>query len=743
MKLKKFQREDFARLALHDGGVLGQDTGLGKGLAAYVWPLLKTGLARLPDGTPLRPITPAAPVLMVASGDLHPQITAEGLRHFGIKPTVLDCQETFLKLSQPSPASAVRILPPGFYLVTYTALSRNGVAQFPKLSDLFREANSLTPDFIRNTPTPSLQPFVTDLQQFYAERIKRLQDFYSLLEVSPADPLYTVRAHYLRLRKSAPEFRRENYDIAFRSLEKFTPNRAPAIADPAQWPLDCLTVEQQSAVIINCIACRHTEFSNDIGYARKGIKCVYSPTLADLCQFTFACVVCDEAVKIKAEDSFIGLGTRQMAPAFRLPMTATPIKNRLPDVFRLAHWATGAHEEATPRFPYGDGDRESFAEDFLVTERNLSAEARSESGRSFVRKTPQVCNVHRLWKFLAPIILRRSKKDCGEELVKMVKHVVRVPMGLHQSAVYRYHLEASYLDYKGRPAIVAKLQALRVAAANPCSSLLKFKPPTHKDKALGPFVSVHPLVPKLVSALTIIEQILRRREQFIVFSAFHDSLDVLSARLQEAGVRHSVLDGRVTAKRRGNLAALFKKGYASGVPGSLQGIECMSEGHSYPRCRNVILLAYSWAWDKLKQALDRIHRLDSEADVNVYVILCEGSIDRKLEGMNDEKGDAAELVLDGALLGEDPTEINFADLLYEAQTEFATLRNSLGQTGAVLPDEQMLEVEWPAIRAQLAGAMRHWDCRELDAASDLLPVNLLLPPMPAEYADLPLWQQAA
>jgi len=63
----------------------------------------------------------------------------------------------------------------------------------------------------------------------------------------------------------------------------------------------------------------------------------------------------------------------------------------------------------------------------------------------------------------------------------------------------------------------------------------------------------------------------------------------------------------------------------------LAGVECMSEGHSFPLCSNVILLAYSWAFDKFVQAINRIHRLNSVKDVDVYPIICDGSIDRKLD----------------------------------------------------------------------------------------------------------------
>src|SRR5260221_12496771 len=43
MRYKKFQKEDYARAALHNGFILAHDTGGGKTLAAFTWPLLKVG----------------------------------------------------------------------------------------------------------------------------------------------------------------------------------------------------------------------------------------------------------------------------------------------------------------------------------------------------------------------------------------------------------------------------------------------------------------------------------------------------------------------------------------------------------------------------------------------------------------------------------------------------------------------------------------------------------------------------
>jgi hypothetical protein len=85
--------------------------------------------------------------------------------------------------------------------------------------------------------------------------------------------------------------------------------------------------------------------------------------------------------------------------------------------------------------------------------------------------------------------------------------------------------------------------------------------------------------------------------------------------------------------------------------------------------------------------INRAHRLNSPWPVNVWSVICDGSIDRKLEAGIHEKKDAAELVLDGHLLGETPAEVNLAELLHIAEREFKTVKTL---------DEHELEHGWPA-----------------------------------------------
>lgn len=231
----------------------------------------------------------------------------------------------------------------------------------------------------------------------------------------------------------------------------------------------------------------------------------------------------------------------------------------------------------------------------------------------------------------------------------------------------------------------------------------------------------------------------------MVFSALHDPNDSLARLLAEAGVTYGLMDGRVSPAKRGGISKAFKR---KAFPVLLCGVESCAEGHSWPQASNVILMAYSWAFDKFLQSINRVHRLNSEADVNLYNVICDGSIDRKLESNIQEKGDAAELVLDGQLLGEDPAEVNLAELLQIAHKDFANMK----EAGTL--DERELEKEWPNLRSQLASAMQLWIHPAIEVGRSDLDARRPTPvpamgPRPSvqelsfapHFADLPLWRR--
>jgi hypothetical protein len=899
MKLKPFQKQDLARAALHNGLILSWDTGLGKTWAMFLWPLLKVGhrvqalasreIPQTQDPRPKTRIQPSAPVLIIAPGDLHAQITAEAWSMFRIHVVPLENQDKFQQLcaGRPADAKGRPQIEPEFYLVSYSQLTTNGVAKQPDALDYHDPRALMQMLSIPLGEHVALvedgdwekRPEFTSVAQFFAWRGVYWKDEYSRLNCHPSDSFEKVEQRYeaelvavsrIRDEKLARK-EREKIECAFDVLKNVSCNKtAPKLSDLGRAKVDF--------VIRHCCQEALNRFGKGIGQVREypigpapesgdgvsdlvsgedsqtqnprpktpdprpetqdtrpklTVKCVYSPSLSDLSYNAFQCVAIDEGVKMKGEETIVGLGVRAMNPEYRLVLTATPVKNRLPDIFRLAWWAAGGLSHAHARFPYRDdtSEREKFAQTFMVSERNLTREdkareasmaargnsnvrrSESEAGGRFKKLTAEVCNVHRLWKFLGPIVLRRRKEDTGEAIVPKIRKVVTCPMGTIQQQVYAYHLAATYLDKEGNEAIGARLQALRSAAADSTSDSLNMKPGepvaacrctigpekpelpvertetdghvlltvdgktfkavkcddkwavftpdtpigkqdyfAKKDKAVSaveklvraishprpdkldakqdcphckgegftllPYRSGNSYIPKVASTLTLIEEILARKEQVVVFSAFNDPLDVVSRYLTEAGVRHCKLDGRTSQRKRGDLASVFKAGRSgsqkpeagsptsdlrppTSIPVMLAGVECMAEGHSFHRANNVILIAYSWAYDKFIQAMNRVHRMNSEKPVNVYVVICEGTIDRKLESLIGDKGDAAELVLDGRLIGEKTDEVNLATLLRVAKAEFDPTHKTL--------DEALIHAQWPQLRLKLGNAMRAWD----------------------------------
>lgn len=683
--LKPFQFDDLARATLRDGVVFSWDTGLGKTWAAYLWPALKCGFTRTLGSTPgAYDYTLNGSTLIVAPGDLHLQIIAEGRERFGQDPTVIRGQDDFLSLSSVD-AHGVRRVPPGYYLTTYTAMGGNGVPEPWRAERGLQELLlSLYPD----DWLPRYQAVLDGL-----EYLIPITSSSRSMQIECTHPSLSFMVDELQTAMQAA--------ISAAGLPEMHP----------QWLRDLGTLGHSPESALNCLSSHYSSLLQDgLGsYLLRAseprdvrIRCLHAPELADLCAHTWDCVVVDEAVRIKGDKTAIAQGIHRLQPRFRMVLTATAIKNRLPDIFRLAWWAAGGRVREHALWPYADDpeDKGRFVEEFMVMERNLTRErdalANTGKRRQCVKATAQICNVHKLWKLLPTLVLRRRKDDCGEDIPPKVRQIIRCPMGQAQRGVYAHHLAGKYVDKNGKPAPGAKLQALRVAASAPHSALLTAVESSTDHPGSRPR-SLHPYIPKVAATLDLIAQILERGEQVLIFGAFHHALDELENRLVQAGVPHLKLDGRTDQGRRGRMAAEFK---ARRVPVVLAG-NCMSEGHSFPLCSNVIVTSFDWALDKLIQGINRAHRINSPGPVNVYSIIAEGTADRVLEQLLNEKADSANLALDGRLLTESSQEVNVAELLQEAAADY---RRNDGKAVC----EEILSATWPALRDRLRVSASVW-----------------------------------
>ncbi len=116
MKLLPFQRRDFAAAALLDGVILSLEQGLGKSFAAFSIPYIWR--------------TPRC--LIVAPGDLHPQLAETAAIHFGVPLPVLATADDLTRHRLHQSARALRSGEmPAFFITSYEALTRNGADEWP------------------------------------------------------------------------------------------------------------------------------------------------------------------------------------------------------------------------------------------------------------------------------------------------------------------------------------------------------------------------------------------------------------------------------------------------------------------------------------------------------------------------------------------------------------------------------------------------------------------------------------
>jgi SNF2 family DNA or RNA helicase len=539
LKLKPFQVKDLAAASLKEGVILAWEQGLGKTIAALLWPQLRR----------------AHRALIIAPASLHDQLVLEAAKHCGISlnrlASIADARAA--GLDQPLPTEYTRTR---FYLVSWEALCRN----------------------------------------------KSLERF---------------------------------------DLDKYDEEELPE----GHW-------------------------AEGVGETQNGIFCCYTPSLATQLAAWGAmgagidCAVADEGTRLQADDSLLSTALRRLIPANRLILSGTPIKNKLDSIFWLAWWVAGGSPTPTALWPYEGTSkgRAAFADQHLQHDRFYTREAEAAAAnpdakaRRIEKRSNRACNIERLYKLLAPLVLRRRKTQCGTSMQDCTYHPVHVPPGTHQYTAYNRIAGMKTITAangrvltKAREVTARRLELMKECCLAPWSSHLPHRSP-------------HTYTPKTQAVLSLVEQALSRGEQVLIGSPYRAFTDMLVATLKEAGVRVSRCDGTENPATRALIAANFKRHQSSVM---VAGLKAMAEGHDFAQCPNLILPAYSWAMDEVEQFIHRVWRLVSPQPVKIFLVFIQGTLDERLEKVHGEKKDTSSLVLDGELTPETKDPISLEQLLAE------------------------------------------------------------------------------
>jgi SNF2 family DNA or RNA helicase len=237
---------------------------------------------------------------------------------------------------------------------------------------------------------------------------------------------------------------------------------------------------------------------------------------------------------------------------------------------------------------------------------------------------------------IAPFLLRRSKAAVAPELPPKTETVLRVAMAEGQRRIYeslRLSLSkrvrealAIYSDEQSRIVVLSALLRLRQVCCHP-----RLLGGTHdcRDSA------------KLDALLDLVRSLREQDRHVLVFSQFTSMLELISDALTAERFEHATLTGGTAD--RGTPVRRFQSGEVHIL---LASLKAGGVGLNLTAADAVIHYDPWWNPAVERQAVDRAHRLGREQPVFIYKLLCDDTIEDKIEAMKGRKSDLANALLE-------------------------------------------------------------------------------------------------
>ena len=322
-------------------------------------------------------------------------------------------------------------------------------------------------------------------------------------------------------------------------------------------------------------------------------------------EISWACIIADEAQKIKNPGAFVTKALKAMKYDFAICLSGTPVENSWQDLWSIMDFVQPAHLDDLETFKarYADG---------------LTADNIQRLGTELKEK-------------LEPLLLRRMKEDYLPALP--AKHVVLCPQEMppYQSRVYSAVLEKYRRgEFKTSFEFLGKL---RDVSLHPDLATL----PLEKFFTLDA-VSVIKRSARLIKTFDILRQIKSRGEKVLLFVTNRKAQAILKHLLQKIFALEVLppINGSMLGSKRQETIKAFANSRGFNV--LILSPEAAGVGFTITEANNVIHLGRTWNPAKESQATDRVYRIGQSRAVNVYLPL---AVNTNLRGKTfDENLDA-------------------------------------------------------------------------------------------------------
>lgn len=332
--------------------------------------------------------------------------------------------------------------------------------------------------------------------------------------------------------------------------------------------------------------------------------------IKELKDIEWTCIILDEAQAIKNPATRQTREIKKLSGHMRIAMTGTPIENDLTNLWSLF--------------------------DFL----NKGLMGTSAEFHEFCRNLgdhPE--NYAKLKSMVSPFMLRRVKTDKSiiADLPDKLETIDYVGLSKKQIVLYRRVVDDMETRIRESEGIERRGIVL--------STIIKLKQIcNHPDQYLGQQTFSEADSGKFAMLREICEIIYEKRERVLVFTQFREIIDAIASLLKE--IFHAdgyVLHGGTPVASRGKIVEAFQG--EEYVPFVVLSVKAGGTGLNLTKANHVIHFDRWWNPAVENQATDRVFRIGQTKNVMVHKLVCQQTIEEKIDMIIESKKELAENVI--------------------------------------------------------------------------------------------------
>ena len=246
-------------------------------------------------------------------------------------------------------------------------------------------------------------------------------------------------------------------------------------------------------------------------------------------------------------------------------------------------------------------------------------------------------SIERVAQFIKPFVMRRKKEEVLTELPDLIEVVYKNELEDQQKAIYLAQLQqmqerlgqVSDSEFqRNRVEILTGLMRLRQICDTPALFMEDYQGESGK----------------LDSLRDLLVQIAEAGHRVLIFSQFRGMLDRIEQELPDLGLTSFKITGSTPSQERQEMTKAFNQGERDVF---LISLKAGGVGLNLTGADTVILVDLWWNPAVESQAIGRAHRMGQEQAVEVYRLVTRGTIEEKIQELQEKKKNLVSEILDG------------------------------------------------------------------------------------------------